>query len=249
MKLGAILSPPLKPEDSSELCKQAISLEKAGYESLWAVQAIGRGFTVTDPLITLAVAATVTKCELGTAILQLPLYEPMDLAHRVYSLMQLTQGGFVLGLGTGSTESDFIALNKNYSNRFIDFEEKITILKKIFENNGNSSTKINHWPKLEGGPPLFLGTWGKNVKTAASKFDGWIASAHYRTTDEVIDAFKIYKNEKGQRAIVSTIQISIKTDFGELKERLTRFSEAGFDDAIVMFMPGAPSIDLVRDLV
>ncbi len=249
MRLGAILSPASKAEDSSQLRNQAISLEKAGYESLWAVQAIGRGFTITDPLIALTVAATVTKCELGTAILQLPLYEPMDLAHRVYSLMQLAENGFVLGLGTGSTESDFIALNQNYNNRFIDFDEKITRLRQIFKNNGDSNSRINHWPKLEGGPPLFLGTWGKNVKTAASNFDGWIASAHYRTTDEVINAFKKYKNEKGQRAIVSTIQVSNKTDIGELKEKLTRFSEAGFDDAIIMFMPGAPSIDSVRNLV
>ena len=123
------------------------------------------------------------------------------------------------------------------------------ILRQIFKNNGDSNSRINHWPKLEGGPPLFLGTWGKNVKIAASNFDGWIASAHYRTTDEVINAFKKYKNEKGQRAIVSTIQVSNKTDIGELKEKLTRFSEAGFDDAIIMFMPGAPSIDSVRKLV
>ena len=74
MKLGAILGPIKTPSDASELRVKAANLEKAGYESLWAVQAIGRGFTVTDPLITLCVAATVTKCELGTAILQLPLY-------------------------------------------------------------------------------------------------------------------------------------------------------------------------------
>ena len=249
MRLGALLSPPTKPEDPNELRNRASELENAGFESLWAVQAIGRGFTITDPLIALSVAATVTKCELGTAILQLPLYEPMDLAHRVYSLMQLAENGFVLGLGTGSTKSDFIALNQDYKNRFTDFDKKIKILREIFDKIGNSSTRINHWSKLEGGPPLFLGTWGKNVKTAANEFDGWIASAHYRTTEQVIDGLEKYKKEKGQRAIVSTIQIDQKTDIGELKEKLTRFSEAGFDDAIVMILPGAPSIDSIRSLI
>ena len=105
MRLGAILSPASDLLNTDQLKNQATDLEKSGFESLWAVQAIGRGFTVTDPLITLAVAATVTKIELGTAILQLPLYEPMDLAHRVYSVMQLAQNRFVLGLGTGSTKS------------------------------------------------------------------------------------------------------------------------------------------------
>ena len=128
MRLGAILGPIKTPSDASELRVQATNLEKAGYESLWAVQAIGRGFTISDPLIALSVAATVTKCELGTAILQLPLYEPMDLAHRVYSLMQLAEQGFVLGLGAGSTKSDFTALNRNYERRFIDFEQKLKTL-------------------------------------------------------------------------------------------------------------------------
>ena len=249
VKLGAILGPIRAPRDASELRTQASNLEKAGYESLWAVQAVGRGFTISDPLIALSVAATVTKCELGTAILQLPLYNPMDLAHRVYSLMQLAEKGLILGLGPGSTKSDFRAFNQNYSNRFVNFEKKLIELKEIFKYNGNSEIKLNHWPALEGGPPLFLGTWGKNVKTAASKFDGWIASAHYRTSEEILEGLKQYRSENGKRAIVSTIQIGKDTDTGELKEKLRRFSEAGFDDAVVMFLAGAPSIEKIRALI
>ena len=249
MKLGAILGPINTPSNAGELHTQAANLEKAGYESLWAIQAIGRGFTVSDPLIALSVAATVTKCELGTAILQLPLYEPMDLAHRVYSLMQLAEQGFVLGLGAGSTKSDFTALNRNYERRFIDFEQKLKTLKEIFQNNGNSKIEINHWPNVKGGPPLLLGTWGKNVKDAASQFDGWIASAHYRTLEQILAALKEYKSAKGNRAIISTIQVDKRTDTGELREKLVRFSEAGFDDAVVMFLPGGPSPDKVRTLV
>ncbi len=249
MKLGAILGPIKTPSDASELRVQAANLEKAGYESLWTVQAIGRGFTVTDPLITLCVAATVTNCELGTAILQLPLYNPMDLAHRVYSLMQLAENNFLLGLGTGSTESDFIAFSQSYRNRFVNFDKKLTELKEIFQNNGNSEIRLNQWPVVEGGPPLLLGTWGKNVKTAASKFDGWIASAHYRTTDEILEGLKQYKSENGKRAIVSTIQISKDTDTGELREKLRRFSDARFIVAVLMLLPGAPSIDQIRCLI
>tara|TARA_A100001011_G_scaffold260187_1_gene268686 strand:- start:1111 stop:1860 length:750 start_codon:yes stop_codon:yes gene_type:complete len=249
VKLGAILGPVKTPNDASDLRVQAANLEKAGYESLWAVQAIGRGFTVTDPLITLCIAATVTKCEVGTAILQLPLYNPMDLAHRVYSIMQLTENGFVLGLGTGSTQSDFTAFSQNYDDRFVDFENKLIELKEIFQNNGNSEIHLNHWSALEGGPPLLLGTWGKNVKAAASKFDGWIASAHYRTPDQILEGLSQYRSANGKRAIVSTIQISKDTDTGELKDKLRRFSDAGFDDAVVMFLPGAPSIDQIRSLI
>jgi alkanesulfonate monooxygenase SsuD/methylene tetrahydromethanopterin reductase-like flavin-dependent oxidoreductase (luciferase family) len=249
MRLGAILSPISDPHDPKALESQAKEFEAAGYESLWTVQAIGRGFTVTDPLIALAVAATATSLELGTAVLQLPLYEPMDLAHRIYSLMQLTSDRFVLGLGTGSTQSDFTAFKKNYRTRFVDFEKNLSELQDIFLNNGNADVTINHWKNLNPGPPIFLGTWGENVVKAAKEYSGWIASAHYRKPDEVIDALKIFRREGGKRAIVSTIQVARDCDLGELKEKLLKFSDAGFDDAVVIFLEGAPKLSEVRDLI
>ena len=96
---------------------------------------------------------------------------------------------------------------------------------------------------------MFLGTWGKNVKIAATRFDGWIASAHYRTVEEILKTLEEYKSANGKRAIVSTIKVNKRTDLGELKDKLLRFSEAGFEDAVVMFLPGAPSPDQIRTLV
>jgi len=49
--------------------------------------------------------------------------------------------------------------------------------------------------------------------------------------------------------VVSTIQLPPGTDLGELKAKLDRFAEAGFDDAVVMILPGGPSPESVRQLV
>ena len=77
MKMGAILSPLVNASNADALAEQARSYEQAGFSSLWVVQAVGRGFIFTDPLIALSVAATVTGCvSLGTAVLQVPLYRP-----------------------------------------------------------------------------------------------------------------------------------------------------------------------------
>ena len=113
-------------------------------------------------------------------------------------------------------------------------------MKEIFQNNGNSEIQLNHWSALDGGPPLLWGTWEKQVKAAASKFDGWIASAHYRTPDEILEGLYQYRSANGKRAIVSTIQISKETETGELKDKLRRLSDAGFDDAVVMFYLAHP---------
>ena len=79
MRLGALLGPVAQSQNPQELAQQARSYAAEGFDSLWSAQAIGRGFMITDPFVTLAVAASVTEdVELGTAVLQLPLYHPVD---------------------------------------------------------------------------------------------------------------------------------------------------------------------------
>ena len=114
---------------------------------------------------------------------------------------------------------------------------------------GEGDADLSPWPSVQGGPPLFLGTWGRGVERAAREFDGWIASASYRTTDQVIDAHGRFRAAGGGRAVVSTIQLPPGVDLGVARERLARFAEAGFDDAVVLILPGGPEPGAVRRLV
>jgi alkanesulfonate monooxygenase SsuD/methylene tetrahydromethanopterin reductase-like flavin-dependent oxidoreductase (luciferase family) len=235
---------------ANTLADQARTYVAEGLESLWSAQAVGRGFMNTDPIVTLSVAAAVTEhVELGTAVLQVPLYHPVDLAHRVFSLMQVCGNRLIFGVGAGSTESDFAAFDRPYESRFSDFSSSMERLRILFVDGASDGVELSPWPAVKGGPPLFLGSWGNGVERAAKSFDGWIASAHYRTPDEVIAALQRYRGAGGGRAIVSTILLGAETDLGELKERFGRFAEAGFDDAVVMFMPGGPSPAEVRALL
>jgi len=69
---------------AQSLADAARRIEAAGFESVWAFDAIGRGFLLADPLTALSVAATVTRhVELGTGVLQVPLRNPVELAQRV----------------------------------------------------------------------------------------------------------------------------------------------------------------------
>jgi len=257
MRLGALLGPTLGT-GPGEIADQASMLADEGFESLWGVQVIGRGFMAPDPLIALAVAATVTTgVELGTAILQLPLYHPTDLAHRVFSLQQIAGSRLLLGLGAGSTVQDFDAFELDFEARFKTFNESLVELSVALETGANATAELSPWPSVVGGPPLMYGTWGKGVERAAKEcveraakeFSGWIASAHYRTPDEIESALKRYRAAGGQRAIVSTIQLPASRSLGEVDELLQRFEAMGFDDAVVMFLPGGVSPKEVRALV
>ena len=87
----------------------------AGFESLWTPEVVGRGFLVPDPFVTLAVAATATEgVELGTATVQVPLHHPVELAHRVLSLMAVCGDRLTLGVSPGSTATDSAAYDRDH---------------------------------------------------------------------------------------------------------------------------------------
>ena len=68
----------------------ARTAERLGFDSLWFFDAIGRGFLLPDPLIGVSVAAAVTtRIEIGTCILQVPLRNPVELAHRILTAHQI----------------------------------------------------------------------------------------------------------------------------------------------------------------
>lgn len=250
MRLGALLGPVSDAGNPKFLSDQAKMYADEGYTSLWSAQAIGRGFMITDPFVTLAAAAAVTDgMELGTAVLQVPLYHPMDLAHRVFSLQQLCGNRFIFGVGAGSTEQDFNAYARSYDSRFKEFNTSLESLREIFASGGLGEHQLSPWPDVQGGPPLFYGTWGKGVARAAREFDGWIASGHYRSVEEVCTSLDAYRAAGGGRAIVSTLQVGADTDLAEFREKLQRFDQAGFDDAVVMLLPGGPSAAAVRKLL
>ena len=250
MRLGALLGPVTGESASDRLAEQARTYAGEGFESLWSAHALGRGFMLTEPFVALSVAATAAEgVEIGTAVLQAPLYHPVDLALRIFSLHQICGERLVIGLGVGSAQSDFAALDRPFASRFDDFSSMIGVLREILRTGQHQGADVTPWPAVRGGPPLYLGTWGKGVERAAAEFDGWIASAHYRSADQVIAALGRYRQAGGGRAVVSTIQLPPGTDLGELKAKLDRFAEAGFDDAVVLILPGGPSPKSVRQLV
>ncbi len=250
MRLGALLGPIADPAQAATLAEQARQYGAEGFASLWSAQAVGRGFMITDPLLALTVAAAVTeRVEIGTAVLQIPLYHPVDLAHRVFSLMQLCGNRLILGVGAGSTASDFQAFGCDYETRFTDFNSRVKALRSLFATGRLDAVDLSPWPCVLGGPPLFLGSWGNGVERAARRYQGWIASGAYRSPEQVIAALDRYRAAGGGRAIVSTLQLGPKTDMGMMRAVLQRYADAGFDDAVVMLMPGGPTAAEARALV
>src|SRR2546422_9761718 len=113
MRLGLALpnaSPEGRPLTGPALIAGTRAVERAGFDSLWCFDSIGRGSMIPDPLIAVSVAATGTeRLTLGTGILQVPLRRPGELAHRILTAHLICGGRLLLGVGAGSTKADFDA--------------------------------------------------------------------------------------------------------------------------------------------
>ena len=250
IRIGAIVGPVPIGAPANHLAEQARTYAGEGFSSLWAAQSIGRGFMWSDPFLTMTVAATAAEdVEIGSAIVQLPLYHPVDLAHRVLSLHQLCGDRLILGVGAGSNEADFAAFGRDGKTRFKVFNQAVQAIRDVYTPDAQIRDTLSPWPHLKAPPRLYYGTWGKGVERAATEFDGWIASAHYRTPDELAEAAIRYEAAGGGRSIVSTIMIDKDTDLGVLREKIARFAQVGFDDAVVLIQPGGPTAAAVRKLV
>ena len=248
MKLGAAIQPLSANPAIGELMVFAKRLETIGYEGLWVTQAVGRGFMLPDPLLVLAaVAGATSRPSLGTAILQVPLYPPAYLAHLLLSLKHLAGTRLRIGVGPGSTAADFQVFEKEFEGRFKRFGEHMDTVKLLMSGQTPGDVKLTPYENLKDDLTFYLGTWGKGISRAATDFDGWIASAANRNFDQLINSLSQYRDQGGQHAIVSTIALTRDRAPEQHRERLERFREAGFDEAVVMFRPGGPSPEEVRN--
>ena len=181
--------------------------------------------------------------------MQVPLYHPADLAHRVLSLMLVCGDRLTLGVSPGSTETDFATLDRDYTARFATFHRNTARLRVLLAHGRDEHADLAPAAVAGGGPALLLGSWGANVERAARDFDGWLASGYRRTPDQIIAAHERYRAAGGRRAIVCAIGLDSRDDLEPTGEVLRRYAQAGFDDAVVLIGPGGPDPEEVRALL
>jgi alkanesulfonate monooxygenase SsuD/methylene tetrahydromethanopterin reductase-like flavin-dependent oxidoreductase (luciferase family) len=217
----------------------AALLEDLGFASIWVVDAVGRGFILPDPLMALAIAASVTqRVELGTGVLQLPIRGTTELAHRILTLHQVANGRLLLGVGPGSTEADFLAFGGDYAGRMTRFAEQLPRLRELLRTGRSGDVDLKPWPATAGGPPILYAGWrGRWIERAAAEADGWVASGIHNDDDALADGLARFRDAGGKRAVAANILMG--PEIGPTAERLAHLRELGFDDAVVLDL--APS--------
>src|SRR6201982_3040369 len=68
----------------------ARQIERRGFPGIWVTDSLGRGRPTLDPLVALGALSVATqRVELGTAVLQVSLRHPIELAHSWRAVREL----------------------------------------------------------------------------------------------------------------------------------------------------------------
>ena len=239
-----------------EIMSIARTIENAGFGGIWINDTIGRESPSPDPLQWLVAAAAATKSvDLGTAVYIVPLRNPVELAHRVLTTHVLTEGRFILGVGTGSNQTDFDAVGLDWSQRFKLLKENLDVIRRLCRGERVGDAKLEAWPNALPGPPIMIGAWTSErwIRRAATEFDGWLASGGGpggTTFKDMKEGLKRFRDMGGKRAIVATVSVDLSEELPREKltdetrftlrchpddalERIRIAEEMGFDDVLL----------------
>jgi probable F420-dependent oxidoreductase len=121
-------APLIKPEDVVTFAKKC---EQMGVHSLWTIDRIA--YDNLEPLTFLASAAAVTqKIRLGTSVLLGNTRHPSHVAKIIATIDFISNGRVTLGIGFGSRESDYKAVEVPFDKRGSRAVEQVKLIKRLW---------------------------------------------------------------------------------------------------------------------
>jgi alkanesulfonate monooxygenase SsuD/methylene tetrahydromethanopterin reductase-like flavin-dependent oxidoreductase (luciferase family) len=170
----------------ADIKQQVQTARDAGFDSLWLPQHFVTGPSMTQfsasPMLGF-LAGVAEGMRLGTAVLLLPMLNPVLLAEEAATLDYLTGGRFVLGVGLGYRDSEFAAMGIERRTRVGRLREYIQVMRRLWTEetvtfHGRYVTlddaSLSVRPRNPTGVPLRVGgTVEDAVKRAAELGDSW----------------------------------------------------------------------------
>ncbi len=191
MKAGLFVS--LETESRFEISthleqikQQVLTARDAGFDGLWFPQhfVVGpsmRQFAASPIMGYLAQLSGGMR--MGTAVLLLPMLNPVLLAEEAATLDHLTDGKFVLGVGLGYRDSEFNAMGIERKSRVPRFREYVQAMRLLLSGDHVTfhgkyirldDVSLSLRPRNPAGLPIWIGgTVPEAVKRAAELGDSW----------------------------------------------------------------------------
>jgi alkanesulfonate monooxygenase SsuD/methylene tetrahydromethanopterin reductase-like flavin-dependent oxidoreductase (luciferase family) len=237
----------------------ARAAEEVGFDSIW----IGDHLLYDDPergpweafTLLSALAAVTERLTLGPLVACAAFHPPGVLAKMAATVDEVSQGRFVLGLGSGSNRYDFDAFGLPYDKRVSRFEEQFAILcgllageRVTFEGTYHRVRDAVLLPKPARRVPLMLGSFGpRMLSIAAEHVDIW--NAWYDDYGNTVEGFaelsaRIPNHLERSACVlvqldgpVERVPMAPPVTLDELPGHIRALGGAGADEVIVVASP------------
>jgi alkanesulfonate monooxygenase SsuD/methylene tetrahydromethanopterin reductase-like flavin-dependent oxidoreductase (luciferase family) len=178
-----------------QLAEIAVTAEEIGLDSIWLGDHLMYRYQRPErkprgpfeAWTTLGALAAVTKrVELGPLVASLGFHSPAMIAKKAATIDQISNGRFILGVGSGWHEPEYKGFGFPFDHRVSRFEEAFTVIRTLLE-TGECDFEGQYYsiqggllfprPVREGGIPLMLGSRGPKMLAAALPYvdiwNGW----------------------------------------------------------------------------
>jgi alkanesulfonate monooxygenase SsuD/methylene tetrahydromethanopterin reductase-like flavin-dependent oxidoreductase (luciferase family) len=248
----------------TEMLAIASSAEAAGYDSIWLGDHMlyrGAGREERGPwdvwTMLAALAASTGRVQLGPLVASTAFHPPGLVARMAATIDEISQGRFILGLGTGWNEAEFRAFGIPFERKVARFEEAFTIIRRLLAGERVSFTGRFYetddavlLPPPKRQVPLLVGTSGPRVLAASSPhihyWNCWYSwygntpAGFAKLSETVEGTFRrsacvlVTVGRSGERP---PDPASPAVDAAVLREHLSELAAAGADDVILVLDP------------
>jgi alkanesulfonate monooxygenase SsuD/methylene tetrahydromethanopterin reductase-like flavin-dependent oxidoreductase (luciferase family) len=195
MKFGLGLAVQHHPEDDQvarfrDHLEQVRVARDVGFSTVWASQHfLAQPFTYFQPLPTLGrIAAEAEGMTLGTGIVLLPLFQPLDVAEQIATLDVITGGRMILGVGLGYRDEENAAFGIDPRSRVGRLTEGVEVIERLWMGEPVSydgrhfqlrDVRLSLRPVQRPRPRIWLAAnTDVGVKRAARLGDAWLMNPH-----------------------------------------------------------------------
>jgi alkanesulfonate monooxygenase SsuD/methylene tetrahydromethanopterin reductase-like flavin-dependent oxidoreductase (luciferase family) len=201
-------NPPRWRRSPAELYRRtldhAAEMEQLGFDVIWVTEHhfVEDGYLPSCLPMAAALATRTSRAVIGTAVLLLPLHDPLRVAEDAAVVDVISGGRLRLGLGLGYKLDEFEAFGVARSSRAARMEEGVGLIRRAWEDGPSSfagrwyrHTEVDVTPKpvQRPGPSIWLaGRGDKPIDRAARIGDGLIATPGRDLYRSYIDALARY---------------------------------------------------------
>lgn len=230
--------------DLHEQLALATKADELGFSAIWVRDVPLNGdwypeeFGHPDPMTMLGALAMRTRnATIGTAATVLTLRHPLLIAKAAISLDQLSNGRFVLGLGSGDRMAEFAAFERSFDDRrdlFRSHWERVAAAlempPRVLMDDGETSVDT-----FEMRPPaarhidmLAVGSGGQTLEWIARHASGW--ATYHRPPDVQRDRYNLWRKavERATPGEFRSFSVALRVDLQESVDAPVEAIELGY---------------------